>query len=94
MGFFSEIIGWILKSVIADTIGWILSSIVLNILIKVPGYGIAVAICRLRSRKGDSHSQRLRQREIYPDEAMSITCGLLFWAIIAGIGYRFVYLKK
>jgi hypothetical protein len=84
--FIVEIIGWILKSFIAETIAWILSSLILNILIKIPGYGIATLLCRFRSRKID--------REIDPDGAMSITCGLLFWALIGSIGYRFLQLRK
>jgi hypothetical protein len=84
--FIVEIIGWILKSAIADTIAWVLSSFVLDILIKIPGYGIAVLICRFRSRK--------IEREINPDGAMSIICGLSFWTIIASISYRFLQLKK
>jgi hypothetical protein len=81
----TEIIGWILRSVIAEIIGWILSSVI-DILIKIPGYGIAILLCRFRSRKID--------REISPDGAMSITCGLLFWALIGSIGYRLLQLRK
>jgi hypothetical protein len=45
----TEIIGWILRSVIAEIIGWILSSVI-DILIKIPGYGIAILLCRFRAR--------------------------------------------
>jgi hypothetical protein len=85
--FIIEIIGWIFKSAISDTITWILSSFVLNILIKIPGYRIAILLGRFRSRKKID-------REINPDGATSITYGLLFWALIGGIGYRFLQLKK
>jgi hypothetical protein len=78
--FIAEIIGWILRSVIAEIIGWILNSLI-DILIKIPGYGIAILVCRFRGRKID--------REISPDGAMSVTCGLLFWALVGSIGYRF-----
>jgi hypothetical protein len=84
--FIAEIIGWILKSFIAETISWILSSLILDILIKIPGYGIALLLCRFRARK--------IEREISPDGAMSITCGLLFWVLIGSIGYRFLQLRK
>jgi hypothetical protein len=84
--FIVEIIGWIFKSAIADTITWILSEFVLNILIKIPGYRIAILLGRFRSRK--------IEREINPDGATSIAYGLLFWAIIVSIGYRFLQLRK
>ncbi len=73
-------------ALIAEIISWIFSSIIFDILIKIPGYGIAILLCRLGLRKID--------REISPDGAMSITCGLLFWVIIGSIGYRFLQLRK
>jgi hypothetical protein len=80
--------GEIIGALVAEILKWIFISVIFDLLIKLPGYFIAVSLLRFRGRKLDSSSERLRQREISPDGLFSIGCGLLFWALVGAIGYR------
>jgi hypothetical protein len=80
--------GEIIGVLVAEILKWIFISVLFDLVIKLPGYFIVVLFLKCRVRKLDSRSQRLRQREIPPDGLLSIGCGLLFWALIGAIGYR------
>jgi hypothetical protein len=72
--------GEIIVAAIATILEWIFISIIFDLLIKLPGYFIAVSLLKFRWRKLD--------RETSPDELLSIFCGLLFWALVGALGYR------
>jgi hypothetical protein len=73
-------------TLIVEIFQWIFVQIIFDIFIKVPGYFIAILLLRLGVRKVD--------REISPDGCLSICCGLLFWAVVGGIGYRWYQSHK
>jgi hypothetical protein len=72
--------GEIIATLVAEILKWIFASIIFDIFVKIPGYTIARLLVR-------SNRQPSYEREISPDGAMSICCGLLFWVSIGGIGY-------
>ncbi|WP_295619632.1 hypothetical protein [Chamaesiphon sp. GL140_3_metabinner_50] len=71
--------GEIIATLVAEICKWIFISIIFDLVIKIPGYAIARMLVNSR--------QKQPRREISPDGAMSICCGLLFWAGLSGIGY-------
>jgi hypothetical protein len=74
--------GELIVTVIAEFLKWIFVSVIFDILIKLPGYWIANLLFK-------SKNDRSNAQGINPDGLLSICCGLLLWAIIGGIGYKF-----
>jgi hypothetical protein len=72
--------GEIIATLVAEILKWIFASIIFDIFVKIPGYAIARLLVK-------SNRQQSDRREISPDGATSICCGLLFWVSIGGIGY-------
>ncbi|WP_310425926.1 hypothetical protein [Chamaesiphon sp. VAR_48_metabat_135_sub] len=68
--------------VVAEIINWIFISILFDTIIKIPGYWIASLLFK-------SKEDRSNVQEINLDGLLSVCCGLLFWAVIGGIGYKF-----